>query len=87
MKISEQSEDSLPHSVIREVDILQALQGTTGVIDLLHIFRAPSLHSSTPVIKLVFPYFKDGDLQAYMKSEPYKNKRRLPIDVALDFTE
>lgn len=89
--MKETSNDSVPHFVLRELDILRQLSGEPGIVTLLAVYREKELKTKSNLIKFVFPFYEMGDLQQFMRAHNKKTQSRqpigLPIEQVIDFAE
>ena len=89
--MKETSNDSVPHFVLRELDVLRQLSGQPGIVPLLAVYREKDQKTKGNLIKFVFPFCEIGDLQAFMRQ---RNKHAqagdhlgLPVEQVIDFAE
>ncbi len=82
--MKEKSHDSLPHFLLREISILKDLEGAPNILQLVSIYKE-SINSKIPRIKLVFKYYKDGDLSVFLNHKSPVPKEPLAFSVAIDF--
>ena len=82
--MKDKSLDSLPHFLLREISILKDLEGAPNILQLLSIYKE-TINSRTPKIKLVFKYYKDGDMSRFLSHSGSVRKEPQPFNVVIDF--